>query len=92
MTIAVDNFPNADTSLRNPLTLFEAVVKSDSAAADQTFICRALYVGVSGDVVGVLSNSTTITLTALAAGIWHPVRFRRINSTSTTATNMVFGQ
>lgn len=49
--------------------------------------CRALYVGVSGDIVGVV-NGTPVTFTAVPVGIL-PVRFTRINSTSTTAASMV---
>lgn len=49
--------------------------------------CRALYVGVTGDVVGVV-NGSAVTFTAVPVGIL-PVRFTRINSTNTTASSMV---
>lgn len=50
---------------------------------------RGLYVGVSGDVVVVHSDGTTVTYKSLAAGIVHPIKGVRINATNTTATNMV---
>lgn len=49
--------------------------------------CRGLYVGVSGTVVGIVGGAA-VTFTAVPVGVL-PVRFTRINSTNTTATNMV---
>jgi hypothetical protein len=53
---------------------------------------RALYVGVSGDVSITTLSGTTITLVGLAAGIWHPVMFKRVRSTGTTATSILAGR
>jgi len=52
-------------------------------------ICRGIYVGVSGAVVAVRKDGTAIIFTAVAAGTILPIRAIRINSTLTTATNMV---
>jgi hypothetical protein len=49
--------------------------------------CRALYVGVAGDVTGIV-NGAVVTFTAAPVGVL-PVRFTRINAVATTATNMV---
>jgi hypothetical protein len=48
-----------------------------------------LYVGVSGDVKVVTDGDTTITFTALAAGVFHPIAVKQVFATDTTATNIV---
>lgn len=48
----------------------------------------ALYVGGAGIVVFVLPDNTTVQFTAVAGEII-PLRGRRVNSTTTTATLMV---
>lgn len=52
---------------------------------------RWLYVGVSGDVSYVKWDGTSQTLVGLAAGVWHPIYTIKINTTGTTATNIVVG-
>lgn len=48
----------------------------------------AIYVGVSGDIVFVGEDDAAVTLKAVPVGlIW--IAPKRINTTSTTATNMV---
>ena len=47
-----------------------------------------LYVGAAGDVKVDTSDGDTVTFTALAAGIVHPIRVKRVYSTGTTATNI----
>lgn len=49
----------------------------------------AIYVGGAGNIVGVLQDDSTITITGVLAGHRYPFRFKRINATSTTATNLV---
>lgn len=48
-----------------------------------------LYVGVTGDVALVQENGVAVTFKAAPAGTVLNLRFRRINSTNTTATNLV---
>lgn len=52
-------------------------------------IAGALYVGGAGNVVLITRGGQAITFTSVAAGTVIPVACRRVNSTSTTATNMV---
>jgi hypothetical protein len=53
-------------------------------------VTRGLYVGVAGDVVAVLiGDSASVTFKALAAGVVHPLRVRKVLSTGTTATNLL---
>lgn len=79
----------AEKVLTNPLIGYFAITSHDSN--NETENSRALYVGVSGDVVAVMIDGTAITFKNMAAGVWHPMVFKRINSTSTTATDMVGG-
>jgi hypothetical protein len=65
----------------------EAITKSDTV--NITGVARALYVGVGGIVVAVMPNGDAVNFTGVPAGAIIPIRFIRINSTTTTATNMV---
>jgi hypothetical protein len=70
-----------------PATRAEAVSKSDTA--DLTCVSRGIYVGGTGDVAAVMMSGDVVTFVAVPAGTLLPIRCRRINSTNTTATNMV---
>lgn len=50
---------------------------------------RSLYIGGAGDAVVVMPDGTAITFAGLAAGTILPVYCKRVNATSTTATNIV---
>lgn len=63
----------------------EIIVPSDSANQGPF---RALYVGTTGDVTLVTLGGNAVLFSSVAAGIL-PVGFSRVNSTGTTATNMV---
>jgi len=65
----------------------EAITPSNST--NITGVARALYVGVGGIVVAVMPNGDAVNFTGVPAGAIIPIRFIRINSTTTTATNMV---
>jgi len=74
---------------------FDGVVYRRAAAItphDTTNIATgpadAVYVGGAGNVVVVFENDSTVTMTAPAGAIL-PVRAKRVNSTSTTATALV---
>lgn len=70
----------------DPASGAAAVTPSDST--NFTVVPRAIYVGVGGDVVAVI-NGTAITFKNVPTGALLPIVCTRINSTSTTATNMV---
>ena len=65
-----------------------AVTPSDTVNYDGR-VARGLYVGGAGNVALVTDAGATVTFTGLLAGSILPVRHRRVNSTSTTATNLV---
>lgn len=73
-------------------TQLRAVTPSDTADQAQIngIYPRGFMVGASGNVVILAAeDSAAVTLTAVAAGIVHPIAFRRINATNTTATGIV---
>jgi len=49
-----------------------------------------LYVGVTGNVSLIEWDGTTIVLTNLAAGVWHPIYSLQVNSSGTTASGLVW--
>lgn len=66
---------------------FFAITKSDTA--NFAFTVRGIYVGGTGDVVAITEGGTAVTFSSVPAGAILPIRAIRVNSTSTTATNMV---
>lgn len=62
-----------------------AVTPSDTTAV--TF--RALWVGGAGNVAVVTEGGNSVTFTGVPAGTLLPIAVRAVNSTSTTATNLV---
>jgi hypothetical protein len=84
---AVDNFARFSEGMGTPVSNAEVVVPDN--ATEQTFVCRALYVGVAGNVTVLMESGVVVTFTALPIGI-HPIRAKRVNATGTTATSMLF--
>jgi len=64
----------------------EAVTPSDVGQLKPT---RGLYVGAAGDVKVDLASGETVTFTALAAGLVHPISVVRVYATDTTATSIL---
>ena len=62
------------------------ITKSDTVNLDR--LTDAVYVGGAGVVVAVFQNDSTAAFTCIAGQIL-PIRVKRINSTSTTATLML---
>lgn len=61
------------------------IVPSDTV--DLPFVTKALYVGVTGDVVMIMAGDTVaVTRRNMAAGVAHVMQVRRILATGTTAT------
>ena len=50
---------------------------------------RSLYIGGAGDVVVVCPDGSFATFASAVAGSVLPVQAKRVNSTNTTATNIV---
>jgi hypothetical protein len=66
-----------------------AVAITPNDAADLANSTIAIYVGTEGDLKVILTGGTTVTIPALAAGVWHPIRAVRIFATGTTATDIL---
>lgn len=50
--------------------------------------CRALYVGVTGDIAVVMANGDSVTFTNVAVGVF-PISAKQVKSTSTTASGLI---
>ena len=72
----------------SPATKGVAVVTADNTKFSGG-MCRGLYVGVTGDVVVIHSDFSTVTYKSLAAGVVHPIMAFGVAQTNTTATNIV---
>ena len=82
-----DPFVNHPPALTAPGSRHYAITPSDSANETEAF--RSVYVGGAGNVAIVDLNGDAVTWTAAAAGSILPMRGIRVNSTNTTATNLV---
>lgn len=68
------------------------VVITTADGSDLPVPVRAIYVGVSGDVVAIGpgdTGTTGITFKSVSAGVWQAIQARRVLATGTTATNLV---
>lgn len=66
----------------------DAVAVTPSDATNLTYVTRALYVGVTGDVVAVMQSGAVVTFKAAPVGVL-PICVSRVNATGTTATNIL---
>lgn len=87
--------PNAYTG---PTRVMSGVARTGSVTLDTYYgsngtveFARWLYVGVLGDVSYTKWDGTNQTLIGLASGVWHPIFSIKVNTASTTATNLVWG-
>jgi len=75
------------------ITAVRAVTPADNAELKLNGVYpRGLYVGGTGNVAVILVDDTAaVTITGLAAGVWHPICPRVVMSTNTTATSILVG-
>ncbi len=69
-----------------------AIAVTPSDANNLVNSVRGLYLGVAGNVVAIMSDdaaNTSVTFTGLAAGVFHPLKVKRVLATGTTATGIV---
>lgn len=50
--------------------------------------CRSLYVGTTGNIAVLMASGATATFNSVPVGIL-PIQVQRVNSTNTTASNIV---
>lgn len=65
------------------------VAVTPSNSTELAFGVRSLYVGTGGNVVVVFPDNTTATFTNVPSGTVLPVQAKRVNATSTTATDIL---
>lgn len=82
-----DRFGENSPALHLPASYAAAVTPSDTV--NLTNLSRGLYVGSAGNVSCLTAGGDTVTLANVPAGSLLPVRLKRVNSTGTTASNMV---
>lgn len=70
-----------------PAHAFTAVTPHDST--NLAHPARALYVGTAGNVVAVSDSDVAVTFVGVQAGSVLPIRCKRVNSTNTTASDIV---
>jgi hypothetical protein len=83
---AVDPF-NVTNDINGPANSFVAVTPHDST--DLTTVSRAIWVGTGGNVVAVTASGSPVTFNNVPDGTLLPIRVSRINSTNTTASDIV---
>ena len=77
----------AGSNITNPVEHGFAITPNDST--DLTEVIRAIYVGVSGDLVVTLPGGDTLTFVSLAGGMIHPIMAKRVHATGTTADELL---
>lgn len=87
--------PNAYTG---PTRVMAGVARTGDVTLDTYYgangsveFARWIYVGANGALSYTKWDGTEQTVLNLAAGVWHPIYSIRVNSDSTTATNIVWG-
>lgn len=82
--------PNGFTG---PMRVTGGVGRMKAVTTDTPYgeFARWLYVGTAGNVSIVCWDGTTVVMTGLAAGIWHPIYSTMVNSSGTTASNLLWG-
>lgn len=76
-----------DPGLESPATKAFAVTPADGA--DLAEVTRGIYVGGSGTLKVDMADVGTVTFTALAAGVVHPLRVKKVYATGTDATTII---
>lgn len=52
-------------------------------------VTRGIYIGGAGNIKVDMLDGTTVTFTAIAAGIIHPIAVKKVYATGTTATGII---
>ena len=99
MALPIVDVPPLDPlGYTGPVRILGGVARTGTVVLDTYYgatgvpeFARWLYVGVTGNVSYVKWDGTSQTLVGLAAGVWHPIYSKMINTAATTATNLVWG-
>ena len=77
---------NEERSVMAPAHVAEAAVNGTPFTNG---VCRSLYIGGAGNASLLMPDNSTVIFSALAAGTVLPVRASQVNTTGTTATDIV---
>ncbi len=99
MAVQLQQIPPLDPNgFTGPVRVMSGVARTGDVTLDAYYgangsveFARWLYAGVTGNVSYTKWDGTDQTLVGLAAGVWHPICSIRINTSSTTATGLVWG-
>lgn len=87
MSAPIDNVLYSASEYRTaPARHAAAVTPSDTTTL--TTVARSLYIGTAGNISLLTADGDTVTFTSVPVGIL-PVMVQRVNSTLTTAQNIV---
>ena len=82
-----DVFSSFAPGLEAPASRVFAITPHNST--DFSFDTRAIYVGTGGNIAVVTAAGDVVTFSNVPTGTILPVRATRVNSTNTTASNLV---
>jgi hypothetical protein len=85
---AIDTFKQQPETEWSPATSSVSVTPSDTEQL--TYLSRALYVGVSGNVsVKLRDDTNAVVFVGVAEGTILPLQVKQVTATNTTATNII---
>lgn len=99
MAVQLQNIPPLDpNAYTGPTRVMSGVARTGDVVLDTYYgannsieYARWVYIGTTGNLSYTKWDGTDQTLIGLAAGVWHPIYSIKINTASTTATNLVWG-
>lgn len=83
----MDQFKDMNVTLTSPATGAVAVAPDDNQMLEQ--VCRAIYVGNTGDVSVEMADGQIVDFANVQGGTVLAVRARRVRQTATTAGGIV---
>lgn len=99
MAVQLVNVPALDpNAYTGPTRVMAGIARTGTVSLDTMYgpngsveYARWLYVGVTGNISYTKWDGTTQLLVGIASGVWHPIFSIQVNSSGTTATNIVWG-
>jgi hypothetical protein len=99
MAVQLINVPALDPNIyTGPTRVMSGIAKTGNVTVDTYYgannsveFARWIYVGTTGNISFVKWDGETQTLNGIASGVWHPIYSIKINSSGTTALNIVWG-
>lgn len=83
-----DPFKSHETALNSPARNGFSITPNDST--DLSVTCRALFIGIGGDVSVVLAgDASSIVFKNIPAGTIVPISVKRVDATLTTAADIL---